>query len=56
MEVLEDLNRNGRTIFVVTHDPRMSQYADQIIQMLDGEVQQDGQTYHPTQSESELPL
>jgi len=36
MSVLESLNKNGRTIFVVTHDPRMERFADRVINMLDG--------------------
>lgn len=38
MVVLENLNKNGRTIFVVTHDPRMEHYADRVIEMLDGHM------------------
>jgi putative ABC transport system ATP-binding protein len=38
MEILSDLHRSGRTIFVVTHDPRMSHYTTQIIRMLDGRI------------------
>jgi putative ABC transport system ATP-binding protein len=38
MELLADLNRNGRTIFIVSHDPRMTRFADRVIQMLDGSI------------------
>jgi putative ABC transport system ATP-binding protein len=38
MEILSDLNKSGRTIFVVTHDPRMSRYADRVVNMLDGTI------------------
>ncbi len=38
MEMLEELNNNGRTVFVVSHDPRMTRFASQVIQMLDGHV------------------
>jgi putative ABC transport system ATP-binding protein len=36
MEILADLNKHGRTIFVVSHDPRMARYAHRVINMLDG--------------------
>lgn len=39
MEMLQDLNEHGRTIMVVTHDPRMTKYASRVIKMLDGKLQ-----------------
>ncbi len=36
MELLSSLNKQGRTIFVVSHDARMSRYAHRVINMLDG--------------------
>ncbi len=38
MEILAGLNRNGRTVLVVTHDPRMRQFASHIIYLLDGSI------------------
>jgi len=38
MEMLRELNENGRTIMVVTHDPRMTKYASRVIKMLDGHL------------------
>jgi ABC-type lipoprotein export system ATPase subunit len=38
METLKELNKSGRTIMVVTHDPRMARYSDRVIEMLDGQV------------------
>jgi putative ABC transport system ATP-binding protein len=38
MEILKDLNRLGKTVFVVSHDPRMEHYADKVIKMLDGKI------------------
>jgi putative ABC transport system ATP-binding protein len=38
METLAELNRDGKTVMVVTHDPRMSQYTDEIIYLLDGKI------------------
>lgn len=38
MEILASLNQSGRTVLVVTHDPRMRQFASHIIYLLDGKV------------------
>ena len=38
MEMLEELNASGRTVFVVSHDPRMTRFATQVVQMLDGHI------------------
>jgi putative ABC transport system ATP-binding protein len=38
MEILAEMHRDGRTVLVVTHDPRMIPYATQAIQLLDGQI------------------
>ena len=38
MQLLADLHAGGRTILVVTHDPRMQPYATQTTHMLDGRI------------------
>ena len=38
MQVLSDLHRSGRTVLVVTHDPRMIRFATHKIFLLDGRV------------------
>jgi len=38
MQLLAELHQNGRTIFVVTHDPRMTAYATNTHYMLDGRI------------------
>jgi len=38
MEMLTGLNRKGRTIVIVTHDPGVARYADRIITVRDGRV------------------
>jgi putative ABC transport system ATP-binding protein len=39
MEMLQELNDQGHTILVVTHDPRMTKYTTKVIKMLDGHIQ-----------------
>jgi len=38
MKLIEDLNKKGHTIIVVTHDPEIAKYAKRIINLKDGEV------------------
>lgn len=38
MRVLSDLHKAGRTVLVVTHDPRMTRFATHRIYLLDGRV------------------
>lgn len=38
MQLLSDLHRAGRTVLVVTHDPRMLQFATNVIYLLDGKT------------------
>lgn len=38
MQMLSDLHRSGRTVLVVTHDPRMTRFATNKIFLLDGKV------------------
>jgi putative ABC transport system ATP-binding protein len=38
MQLLSDLHKSGRTVLVVTHDPRMTRFATHKIFLLDGHV------------------
>ena len=38
MQLLSDLHRGGRTVMVVTHDPRMLRFATRAIYLLDGKI------------------
>jgi ABC-type lipoprotein export system ATPase subunit len=38
METLAELKQEGRTVMVVTHDPRMGQFTEEIIYILDGHI------------------
>lgn len=42
MEILTELNRNGITIILVTHDKEVASYSRRIIELRDGEVIRDG--------------
>jgi putative ABC transport system ATP-binding protein len=38
MELASQLNRDGMTIVFVTHDPRMAEFAQRVIQLRDGKI------------------
>ena len=40
MDMLVDLNRQGRTVIIVTHDPTISARAERIIRIKDGRVEE----------------
>lgn len=42
MELLTDLNEQGKTIIMVTHDPHDAEYADRIVNIVDGVTQTEG--------------
>jgi putative ABC transport system ATP-binding protein len=38
MQLLSELHRSGRTVLVVTHDPRMAHFATHTLHLLDGRI------------------
>jgi macrolide transport system ATP-binding/permease protein len=38
MKLLRELHRDGHTIVLVTHDPKIAEFADRIIEIKDGEI------------------
>ena len=38
LEMLDDLNGNGLTLLVVTHNPKVAQRADRILFLVDGRI------------------
>jgi putative ABC transport system ATP-binding protein len=36
MRIFSDLHKKGRTVVMITHDPDLAQYADRIVHLKDG--------------------
>jgi putative ABC transport system ATP-binding protein len=43
MELLENLNDRGKTIVMVTHDPNDAEYADRVVEIVDGVTSRKGE-------------
>lgn len=55
MQILQELNDKGdHTIILVTHETYTAEYADRIIQLLDGKVAKDRKTKHRRNAEEEF--
>ncbi len=44
MKLLDSLNREGRTIIIITHDPKVAQHGHRTISLMDGKIEED--RYH----------
>ena len=41
MEILKELHRSGRTVFIITHDEEIASQAHRVIRILDGRIEED---------------
>jgi putative ABC transport system ATP-binding protein len=56
MQLLSDLHRGGRTVLVVTHDPRMTRFATHKIFLLDGKVVSEAEYQSAALEAPQVPL
>jgi putative ABC transport system ATP-binding protein len=54
MGILDDLNRRGHTIILVTHETYTAEFADRIIAIRDGKVESDKPVTKPRRSTKEF--
>jgi putative ABC transport system ATP-binding protein len=54
MEILQRLNRDGRTVIVVTHEQPIAEHARRVISLRDGRLVADEPVARPRQAEAEL--
>ncbi|MFG1463075.1 MacB family efflux pump subunit [Xanthobacter sp. DSM 24535] len=52
LRLLKDLNREGRTILLITHDPQVAAHADRIVRLQDGRIVSDARTTPPVAAPS----
>lgn len=50
MKLIQELNRDGHTIILVTHDPHIAEFADRVIELKDGEIIADKQKRIPVKA------
>ena len=58
MALLTDLNRQGITIILVTHEPEIAQYVKRVIRVRDGKIQSDekgGKSHSPIDGQRDVP-
>jgi len=53
MEIFQELNKKGRTIVMITHEPDIAQYAKRIITLKDGKIVEDNGNQHPKKLKSQ---
>jgi len=54
MQIFQQLNREGKTVVLVTHEPDIAEHAQRIIRFKDGRVVSDEPVKHPRIAEQEL--
>lgn len=56
ISILEDLNKKGKTIIIVTHENEIAERARRIINMRDGEIISDEKIKHDSKKDNGLPV
>ena len=54
MGIFQDLNREGITVLIVTHEPDVARYAGRILSFRDGRLTRDGSVAEPTDARALL--
>jgi putative ABC transport system ATP-binding protein len=54
IEIFQRLNREGRTVVLVTHDETLARYAHRIVRLSDGRIVEDAEVAGPKDAVAEL--
>ena len=55
ISIFQNLNSEGRTIVLITHDQKLAEHAHRVISIVDGRIEDDKKIKHPKDASSELP-
>ncbi|WP_126975492.1 MacB family efflux pump subunit [Frigidibacter oleivorans] len=55
LDLLEDLNRRGHTVIVITHDPKVAERAHRVVEIRDGHIVADSRPEPPAAASAALP-
>lgn len=56
MRILKELNADGHTVIIVTHDPKVAEHARRVIEIADGQIVSDRQAQNHPQNEVSEPV
>jgi ABC-type lipoprotein export system ATPase subunit len=54
LAIFQDLNRHGKTVVLITHDPEVAAMADRVLEIVDGQMVSDKPTESPKDARREL--
>lgn len=54
MEIFQNLNSNGKTVILITHDQEIAEHANRIIRIVDGKIENDEACKKPRNATEEL--
>jgi putative ABC transport system ATP-binding protein len=54
LSIFQDLNRQGKTVVLITHDAALAGMAKRVIEIVDGRIVSDSPVEHPKDAASEL--
>jgi putative ABC transport system ATP-binding protein len=54
LAIFQELNRQGKTVVLITHDPGVAAMAGRVLELVDGRIVSDTQTESPKDARKEL--
>jgi ABC-type lipoprotein export system ATPase subunit len=54
LAIFQELNRQGKTVILITHDPGVAAMADRVLELVDGRIVSDKKTESPKDARREL--
>jgi ABC-type lipoprotein export system ATPase subunit len=54
LAIFQELNRQGKTVLLITHDPAVAAMAKRVVEIVDGRIVADGPVAEPKDAAQEL--